>query len=100
MLPSRRFDAREALALGLLTRVVPSDALRKVVEEEVSLLLACAPGAVTAAKGLIRTLGGGVDPSMVEVSVAALVERWESDEAREGIAAFFDRREAPWRRTD
>ena len=100
MLPSRRFGAEEALDMGLLTRVVPPEARRAAVEEEVGLLLACAPGAVAAAKRLIRTLGGGVDPGMVEASIAALVERWESEEAREGIAAFFERRDPPWRRTD
>jgi methylglutaconyl-CoA hydratase len=98
MLPSRRFEPGEALALGLLTRVVAPERLREAVEEEVGLLLDCAPGAVAAAKALIRTLGGGVDPAMVETSIAALVERWESEEAREGIAAFFDRRDPPWRR--
>jgi methylglutaconyl-CoA hydratase len=100
MLPSRRFGAEEALALGLLTRVVAPEALREAVDEEVGHLLDCAPGAVAAAKALIRTLGGGVDPGMIEASVAALVERWESEEAREGIAAFFERREPPWRRKD
>jgi methylglutaconyl-CoA hydratase len=100
MLSSRRSGAEEAVELGLLTRVVPPEALRETVEAEVELLLACAPGAVASAKKLIRTLGGAVDPGMIEASVAALVERWESDEAREGIAAYFDRREPPWRRRD
>ncbi|EYD74872.1 Methylglutaconyl-CoA hydratase [Rubellimicrobium mesophilum DSM 19309] len=100
MLSSRRFDTREALSLGLLTRVVPPERLRDGVEEEVRAFLACAPGAVAAAKRLIRTLGGGVDAATVEASIAALVERWESEEAREGVAAFFERRDPAWRLGD
>ncbi len=100
MLPSRRFDAREALSLGLLVRVVPSEALGEAVEEEVGLFLARAPGAVAAAKDMIRRVAGGVGPETIDESIAALVSRWESDEARDGIAAFFERRDPPWRRTD
>ena len=59
MLPARRFDAREALALGLLARAVPPEGLQAAVEEEVRQLLGCAPGAVADAKRLIARLGGG-----------------------------------------
>jgi methylglutaconyl-CoA hydratase len=96
MLAGRRFDATEALGLGLLARVVAPEGLRAAVEEEVEALLACAPGAVADAKALLRSLGAGVDPAAVERSIAALVARWESDEARAGIAAFFARRDPPW----
>ena len=34
--------------------------------------------------------------TFTDASIAALVERWESGEAAEGIAAFFDRRPAAW----
>jgi methylglutaconyl-CoA hydratase len=100
MLSSRRFDAGEALRMGLLARVVPPEGLRGAVEEEIASVLACAPGAVADAKRLIRTLGGGVGPAVIEETVAALVARWETEEAREGIAAFFDRRDPPWVRKD
>lgn len=96
MLNARRFDAAEALAMGLLTRVVPPEGLRAAVEEEVGRVLACAPGAVSDAKRLIRALGGGVDPAAIETSAAALVARWATGEAREGIAAFFEKRDPPW----
>jgi methylglutaconyl-CoA hydratase len=96
MLSSRRFDAAEALRMGLLARVAPPEGLRAAVEEEVGRFLACAPGAVADAKRLIRSLGAGVDPAMIETSVAALVARWETEEAQAGIAAFFDRRDPPW----
>lgn len=58
--------------------------------------LAVAPGAVAAAKALTLELGGTVTEAQIDATVAALRERWESDEAAEGIAAFFDKRKARW----
>jgi methylglutaconyl-CoA hydratase len=96
MLPSKRFEAPEAQALGLLARAVPPDALAQAIEEEVQALLACAPGAVADAKRLIRDLARPVTPEAVEHSIQALVVRWETTEARDGVRAFFDRRDPPW----
>lgn len=95
MLTARRFGAEEARTLGLLARVVPVGHLREALEEEVALLLACAPGAVAEAKALIRSLRPR-GPDAQNLSVAALVARWESDEAQAGIRAFFERRDPPW----
>ncbi len=92
----RVFDAAEAVALGLLARAVPADALAEAVEAEVAPYLACAPGAVAAAKRLARALGPRIDDSVIDMTIAALVERWEGDEAAEGIDAFFARRKPSW----
>jgi methylglutaconyl-CoA hydratase len=92
----RRFGAAEAVSLGLLARAVPAAELDAAVEEVVRPYLDAAPGAVASAKALIRRLGHEIDDGLIDETIAALVERWESEEAREGIAAFFDRRPAPW----
>ncbi len=98
VLPARRFGAEEARTLGLLARVVPSDGLAAAVEEEVAALLDCAPGAVADAKRLIRDLSAGVTPEAVDRSVAALVARWETEEGREGVRAFLEKRAPPWQK--
>lgn len=95
MLPARRFDAHEARELGLLSRVVPAESVEAAVEEEVTLLLACAPGAVADAKALIRALRPAASDALAR-SVTALIERWETEEAQAGIRAFFDRTAPPW----
>jgi methylglutaconyl-CoA hydratase len=93
---ARLFDAEEARALGLVHRVVPAEGLDAAVEEETDAYLAAAPGAVARAKALARALGPRIDEAVIEDSVARLADTWESEEAREGIAAFFDRRKPPW----
>jgi methylglutaconyl-CoA hydratase len=93
---ARIFEAAEAVELGLLARAVPVDDLDMAIEAEVMPYLACAPGAVTEAKALVARLERPVDDATVAMTIDALVERWESDEAREGIAAFFDKRKPGW----
>lgn len=93
---ARIFGAQEAVALGLVARAVPEAELDAAVEAEVAPYLACAPGAVREAKALIRALGGGVSQDEMDFAAGALAERWESQEAQEGIAAFFDKRKPGW----
>jgi methylglutaconyl-CoA hydratase len=93
---SRRFDCAEAVELGIVARAVRSADLDIAVENEVKPFLACAPGAVAAAKALARTLGSGIDDLAVQNSIAALILRWESEEASEGISAFFEKRNPKW----
>ncbi len=93
---ARLFGAAEAVELGLLARSVPADDLAEAVEAEVVPYLSCAPGAVAAAKKLARDLGPRIDDDTIAMTIAALKARWETDEAVEGIGAFFEKRKASW----
>ncbi|MCE6953394.1 crotonase/enoyl-CoA hydratase family protein [Cereibacter sphaeroides] len=97
---ARLFGAAEALRLGFLAEVVAPEDLDAAVEAEVAPYLACAPGAVAEAKALLRRFGPAIDDGVIEASIAALVRRWESEEARAGVEAFFARRPAAWARPD
>lgn len=89
MLNAHVFDGAEAHALGLLDAAVPAAQLDDAVESEIAELLRCAPRAVATCKRLIARAG--------EMDTAALLaEMWEQDECREGIAAFFEKRDAGW----
>ena len=93
---SRVFGAEEAVRLDLLANIVAPEALDAAIEAEVVPYLSCAPGAVAEAKALTRYLGPDLSQQVVDATVAALVARWESEEAGEGIAAFFDKRAPVW----
>lgn len=93
---ARRFDADEACALGLLAKVVAQTDLDAAVEAEVAPYLACAPGAVADAKALVRALAVPVDEAVIQHTIAALAQRWDSPESLEGISAFFDKRAPSW----
>lgn len=94
---ARIFDAEEAVRLNLLTRAVPPEALDDAVEAEVAPYLDCAPGAVAAAKALLGDLAGRVGSAEVDAAIDALALRWETDEAQEGLDAFFEKRKPRWR---
>ncbi|MDI3335031.1 crotonase/enoyl-CoA hydratase family protein [Defluviimonas aestuarii] len=94
---ARLFGAEEAVTLGLLARAVDPEDLDDAIETEVAPYLACAPGAVAEAKALARKLGPRIDEAMIAETIGALVRRWESPEAAEGIAAFFDKRAPVWK---
>ena len=93
---SRRFDAAEALKFCLLTDVVDKKNLDEAVFSHVLPYLSCAPGAVAAAKALIRDLGPKVDSETIEMTIQALVDQWETEEAAQGIRAFFSKTLPPW----
>ena len=93
---SRIFDGAEAVALGLVGRVVAAEALDAAVEAEVAPYLAAAPAAVAAAKRLARSLGPRIDAGVIEATIARLADTWETPEAREGVTAFLEKRPASW----
>lgn len=95
-LNSRIFGADEAATLGVVARAVPAAGLDAAVEAEVTPYLACAPGAVAEAKALARRLGPPITDEIIDETIRALVTRWESAEAQEGVAAFFERRRPDW----
>lgn len=93
---SRIFGAEEAVDLGILARAVAPADLASAVEAEVKPYLDCAPGAVAAAKALARKLGPPIDEAVIAETIIALVDRWESQEASEGITAFLNKTKPRW----
>lgn len=90
-LTGKPFDTAFAQRCGLVSEVCAPEALDELVEAECVAALACAPGAVAAAKALCLSLGGDPVAGHIERTVEALADRWETDEAGERIAAFFAR---------
>lgn len=87
-----------AQQLGLLDVVVDSAAgLDKAVDHELSHVLECAPGAVASTKELIRFVSTHSPEANFDYTVNALADAWETEEAREGIDAFLNKRNPNWR---
>jgi len=93
---ARNFDAHEAVRLGLASRAVAPEDLDAAVEAEIAPYLTAAPGAVAAAKALLFRLARPIDDATIAMTATALADQWETDEATQGIAAFFDKHPAPW----
>ena len=93
---SRLFEAEEAQSLGIVSRSVPLADLAAAVEAEVAPYMSVAPGAVDRAKKLARQLGPRIDDAVIDATISRLADAWETDEAREGIDAFLEKRPARW----
>ena len=94
---AERIDAARALAMGLVNEVVTLDELDAAVDRLVQALLACGPQAQLAAKQLIAALAGRpIDDAVAEETAGRIARQRATAEAREGFAAFFDKRAPAW----
>lgn len=93
---ARLFDASEAMALGIVSRVVASDELDAAVDSEVAPYLSVAPEAVGSAKALARALGPRIDAETIDNTIVRLADTWEGEEAAHGIASFLNKSPARW----
>ena len=97
-LTAERFGAEEARRIGLVHEVVPADQLEARGTAMVAELLKGGPEALAEAKRLVqlvRTMpqGGSI---LAEATVAMIAERRASDEGKEGIGAFLEKRKPGW----
>jgi methylglutaconyl-CoA hydratase len=95
-LTGERFGAAEARRIGLVHEVVPAASLGASADAVVASLLTSAPEAVEVAKGLIAHVTGMSPDDAMPITVRTIAERRASDEAKEGLSAFLEKRSASW----
>lgn len=93
LLEGRILSAPEALAKGLLTRILPPDALEAAVQKCVENLLRGAPLAARHNKAMLRRLSPEPAPFTREELLAFYGAWCDSPEHREGVAAFLKKAE-------
>jgi enoyl-CoA hydratase len=90
-------DSARALALGLVSRVVEPEALLGAAKEIAARYAAQAPLALAATK---RALAGGLDRPLtdgLDAERREFVSLFSSEDAREGITAFLEKRAPSWK---
>lgn len=92
------FKADDACRIGLVDEVVKSsaslDKARDWLTEQVRLT---APGAVTAAKDLVRHVAGKrIDHGLMADTAERIAARRVSEEGQDGVRAFLERRKPGW----
>jgi methylglutaconyl-CoA hydratase len=96
---AERISAARAREIGLVHEVTSADgdALDAQVQSLVDALLAGGPQAQAAATDLIRAVANKpVDDAVVSDTARRIATLRATDEAREGLAAFLDKRSASW----
>jgi 2-oxoglutaroyl-CoA hydrolase len=88
----RRIPAAEALALGLVTEVVPPEELDAAVDRLVEELTALSPLALAMAKRVLNHVYDGPLALGLEIEGLAYGVLRSTEDYREGIAAFYEKR--------
>ena len=88
----RRISAADALAWGLVSDVVPADELDAAVDRVIDDLLPLSPLALAMAKRVLNHAYDGPLPVGLELEGLAYGLLRSSDDFREGVAAFGDKR--------
>jgi methylglutaconyl-CoA hydratase len=96
-LTAERFTAATSLHLGFAHEVVAGDALDFKVAEIVKALVNNSPAAVRQAKTLVREVAGKeVNDALLEDTAARIAHIRSSDQGREGVASFLEKRKPAW----
>jgi enoyl-CoA hydratase len=90
LLSARRFDAEEAVRLGVITRLAPHDKLRDAATQAVGEILKTGPLARMHVKRMLNDRYGLIDYQTMFGSLSG------SPEPAEGMRAFTEKRVPSW----
>lgn len=97
MLSGRRFNSTEAKTYGLIDWLVDQESdLDHQVADVRREILRCAPGANRRTKQLMRSLTSGVSDEQIANAATAFTDALTSNEGRQGIEGFLQRKAPPW----
>lgn len=94
---AERISAERAQAIGLVNEVTAFDGLDAGIAALTDVLIAGAPQAQKAAKDLIAAVNGrAIDDSVGEETAQRIARQRATDEAKDGIVAFLEKRTPSW----
>src|SRR5438270_5645176 len=96
LLASELFEAERAREIGLVNRVVPSAELESEAQKIAASVLQGAPGAISNSKRLLEELWSTSVRQDIERALRHHLEARESAEAKEGVAAYNEKRPPNW----
>ena len=96
LLTGELIETDRALEMGLINQAVPLDELEATVQRLGAAVLQNAPGALAHSKRLLEQLWTRSVKEDIELALGHHMQARESAEAREGVAAFLEKRPPAW----
>ncbi|HMP79103.1 MAG TPA: enoyl-CoA hydratase/isomerase family protein [Pirellulaceae bacterium] len=96
LLSGRRWSAAEALQFGLCHQMVADDRLEESLRELVLSIQSGSPQALAITKRHLRNMSATDIPEQLRQSMQISAEARQTDDAREGLAAFLEKRLPSW----
>jgi len=93
-----RFSAQRAYEIGLVNQVVPKDELDAAVGKVLKLIMGSGPKAAGECKTLVKTVSGITKEDAINVTAEIISRLRATDEGREGMEAFLQKRKPSWNR--
>lgn len=89
------FGSDDALAMGLIHKVVHHSLLDEAINDELDLLLRAGPSAQMECKRLLQKLAG-ISDDMSQYTAELIAQIRISSEGQEGLTAFLEKRNPDW----
>lgn len=96
LLTGRKVPAAELHRVGLVNEVVPPGELDEAVDRWVADILACAPTSLRAIKQMVQRTEHLSAQEAHAMRLPALTEALDSEDSREGVLAFQEKRAPVW----
>ncbi len=92
LLLGKAFSGAEAAHMGIVTAAVPWDELTGYAKEKITALAAQPPTAVKRAKALLKQASRSSIEAALQAEFVGFAEGLQSDECKESVTAFFEKR--------
>jgi methylglutaconyl-CoA hydratase len=96
LLSGESIDARTGQRIGICHTIVESARLQTAADEQVRSILSGSPGALAITKQQLRACAAVDVLAQLKRAVAVSAQARETVEAREGLAAFLEKRTPNW----
>lgn len=94
---AERFDAAEAYRIGFVHDIVEPEGLDERINTMLGAIMQTSGAAAAAAKKLVRDVAGRpLDDALMQDTATRIAEARASDDGREGIHAFLEKRKTRW----
>ena len=96
-LTAERFTAAEAYRIGLVQELALPEELDAKINELLGHLVVAGPASLAATKNLIRAVAGRpIAPALIEDTAERIAKARASDEGKEGVRSFLEKRKPSW----